>query len=121
MKVALDTEEYNGSLMEMRQDDRFINYLSLLDGEKTFKIEKVTAAQLPSRTGGKRLVPCATLSFNGKPCKKQWLITAKCNQSELCRRSKSNLPKNWVGLEVALYADPEVTFGPKKVGGIRIR
>jgi hypothetical protein len=122
-KVALDTDEYHGSLMEMRQDDRFINYLSLLDADITCKIERITAAQLPAKRGDnvKRLVPCAELSVNGKACKKKWLITAKCNQQELCRRSGSNKPQNWKGLEVTLYADADVTFGAKKVGGIRIR
>ena len=121
-KVALDTDEYHGSLMEMRSDDRFINYISLLDKDITVKIERITAAQLPAKGGsGKRLIPCAELSVGGKPCKKRWLITAKCNQLELCRRSNSNKPQNWKGIELTLYADPTVTFGPKKVGGIRIR
>lgn len=120
-RVSLDTDEYHGSLMEMRADDRFINYISLLDGEQTFTIGEVTAAQLPDRKGGKRLVPCASLLVNGKACKRKWLITAKVNQIELCRRSGSNKPQNWKGLEVTLYSDPEVTFGAKKVGGIRIR
>lgn len=120
-KVQLSEEEYHGSLMEMRQDDRFINFTTLLDGEQTFEIIEVSAAQLPARGGGKRLVPCARLKVGDKECKRRWLITAKCNQNELARRAKSNKPVNWKGLQVTLYSDPEVTFGSKQVGGIRIK
>ena len=32
-----------------------------------------------------------------------------------------NVEKNWIGARVVLYVDPNVFFGGKKVGGIRVR
>ena len=120
-RVQLNEEEFHGSLMEMRQDDRFLNFVSLLDQPTTFTIVGVSAAEMPAKGGTKRLIPCARLAVGGKECKRRWLITAKTNQMELCRRAGSNKPEKWIGLEVTLYSDPDVMFGAKKVGGIRIQ
>jgi hypothetical protein len=33
----------------------------------------------------------------------------------------TDIEKNWIGLRVVLYTDPNVSFGGKIVGGIRVR
>jgi hypothetical protein len=48
------------------------------------------------------------------------LVLNLANGAVLELITKSDLPDKWVGTRVRVYHDPDVEFGGKKVGGIRI-
>lgn len=116
-KVDID-DEFGGTLSQLRKDDRFINFVSLM-GQPPVKIriEKAGRAKLPR---GKEC-PVITFSVNGKEQSKRWLVTAKEVQNDIVRRAGTNSLSKWVGLEFEIYAEPNVTFGREKVGGVRIK
>jgi len=116
-QVDID-EDFNGTLAQLRKDDRFINFITLM-GQPPIKIriEKVAAGKLPR---GKEC-PIITFSVNGKTSPKRWIVTAKEVQTDIARRAGSGALAKWVGLEFEIYGDPDVSFGKEKVGGIRIK
>lgn len=81
------------------------------------KIEGVTIEEFPiPGTSKSEMQP--VLSFAGKH--KRLVIGAKTNRLKLKGKFGDHTSK-WKGGEITLYFDPEVTFGRKVVGGIRIR
>lgn len=114
--VNLTDAAFEKSLAQLRTDDRFINAVTLMGKTCAVEIVKVTIATLRGRE-----IPCAVLKDDkGNEWKRRWLITAKCVQNELARRSGTNKPNEWAGLRLTIYSDPDVRFGKEKVGGIRI-
>ena len=56
--------------------------------------------------------------FDGEP---KGLVLNNSNGETLLEMTGTDDPNEWKDVAVQLYIDPEVTFGKKKVGGIRIR
>jgi len=75
------------------------------------KEEEVTA---PGKGTETRLV----LYFDGL---KKGLVLNTANAEALEEMTGTDDYEKWSDIPVQLYADPDVTFGKKKVGGIRIR
>ena len=75
------------------------------------KEEEVTA---PGKGTEKRMV----LYFDGL---KKGLVLNTANAEALEEITGTDDYEKWSDLPVQLYTDPDVTFGQKKVGGIRIR
>jgi hypothetical protein len=75
------------------------------------KKEEVTA---PGKGTVKRLV----LYFDGL---KKGLVLNGVNGEALVEITGTEDSEKWSDVPVQLYTDPDVTFGNKKVGGIRIR
>ena len=75
------------------------------------KEEEVTA---PGKGTEKRMV----LYFDGL---KKGLVLNTANGEALEELTGTDDYEKWSDLPVQLYTDPDVTFGQKKVGGIRIR
>jgi hypothetical protein len=75
------------------------------------KEEEVTA---PGKGTETRLV----LYFDGL---KKGLVLNTANAEALEGMTGTDDYEKWSDIPVQLYADPDVTFGKKKVGGIRIR
>jgi hypothetical protein len=73
--------------------------------------EEVTA---PGKGTETRLV----LYFDGL---KKGLVLNTANAEALAEITGTDDYEKWSDIPVQLYADPDVTFGKKKVGGIRIR
>lgn len=49
------------------------------------------------------------------------LILNKVNINRLTQAFKSNDSDVWIGQEIVAYSDPDVEFGGKMVGGVRLR
>ena len=45
----------------------------------------------------------------------------KVNAEAIVEIAKTKIVEQWVGVQVCLYIDPNVMFGGKRVGGIRIK
>jgi hypothetical protein len=75
------------------------------------KEEEVTA---PGKGTETRLV----LYFDGL---KKGLVLNTANAEALAEITGTDDYEKWSDIPIQLYADPDVTFGKKKVGGIRIR
>jgi hypothetical protein len=52
---------------------------------------------------------------------KKGLVLNTANAEALLEITGTDDYENWSDIPILLYVDPEVTFGKKKVGGIRIR
>jgi len=75
------------------------------------KEEEVTA---PGKGTEKRLV----LYFDGV---KKGLVLNMANAEALAEITGTDDYEKWADTRVQLYVDPDVTYGGKKIGGIRIR
>jgi len=45
----------------------------------------------------------------------------KVNAEAIAEISKTKVIEQWVGVRVCLYVDPNVMFGGKRVGGVRVK
>ena len=52
---------------------------------------------------------------------KKGLVLNMANAEALAEITGTDDYEKWLDIPIQLYADPDVTFGKKKVGGIRIR
>jgi hypothetical protein len=48
------------------------------------------------------------------------LVLNGVNKDELVEKC-GKTPANWIGVAVGIYVDPDVMFGPNRVGGVRLR
>ena len=69
-------------------------------------------------TPGKGTEPKLVLYFDGL---KKGLVLNGVNGETLVEITGTDDSEKWSDVAVQLYTDPDVTFGNKKVGGIRIR
>src|SRR5215469_5197354 len=69
-------------------------------------------------TPGKGIETRMVLYFDGL---KKGLVLNTANGDALLEMTGTEDTEKWSDLPVQLYTDPDVTFGKKKVGGIRIR
>jgi hypothetical protein len=78
-------------------------------------IAKVRKADLRINDGTKRVKFVLHFPDIDKP-----MVLNATNKNELVRKLGKN-PANWIGAFVGIYVDPEVEFGGKTVGGLRLR
>jgi hypothetical protein len=79
------------------------------------RIKKVRKAELRVNDGTKRIKFVLHFENIDKP-----MPLNATNKNELVRKLGKN-PANWIGALVGIYVDPEVEFGGKTVGGLRLR
>lgn len=88
----------------------------------TLTIEKITLRDVRMTTGGtERKVTVHFQEMQKRPAadRKVWIVpkTAALQIAEL----HGSDPRAWPGKRVTLYHDEAVSFGPRRVGGIRVR
>ena len=67
---------------------------------------------------GKPAKPKIVLYFDGST---KGLVLNMANGDVLFDMTGFDDPAEWIGVTVELYADPDVSYAGKKVGGVRIR
>ena len=87
-------------------------------GEVAAEIEDVLIYDAVMFDGGRTERNVPTLKFKDK--QKQLVLRTSCNRKALVRMFSSNT-QLWRGKVIHIYFDPEVRFGGKTVGGIRIK
>ena len=101
----------------VRIDDFFGNYLKTEDINeeidvtiKEVKVEKVGREE----NADEKIVVYFDKFEKG-------LILNKVNGEALAEEADSRETEKWIGVKVCLYVDPNVLFGGKRVGGIRVK
>ena len=79
------------------------------------RIKKVRKAELRVNDGTKRVKFVLHFEDIDKP-----MVLNATNKNELVKKLGKN-PANWIGALVGIYVDPDVEFGGKTVGGLRLR
>jgi hypothetical protein len=79
------------------------------------RIAKVRKAELRVIDGTKRVKFVLHFEDIDKP-----MVLNATNKNELVKRLGRN-PAKWIGALVGIFVDPEVEFGGKTVGGLRLR
>lgn len=87
-------------------------------GDINVEIEDVLLYDEIAFDRGRKEKNVPTLKLKGKA--KQMVLRTSCNRKALVRMFGSDT-KNWRGKAIIIYHDPDVKFGGKCVGGIRIK
>lgn len=99
------------------QNKEFLGEYDFLPGEeKTVTIDIITTAEVTGDGGKKSEKPIMRFRENVKP-----LIVNTTNFKRLQKLFGSKYIEDWVGKQVTLYPDPDVTFGREVVGGVRVK
>ena len=87
-----------------------------IDEPKTWVIRDVEERSVPI-PGGQRKDKLVVF-FEGVD---KGLICNQTNGGVLAELSGFEDPSEWIGTEVTVYVDPNITYGGRKIGGIRLR
>lgn len=98
----------------------YIKSDELKDGEKTYVIAGV-AEDTVGQGADAETKPVATLEDVNTGEEKKFVIGNKVNWTSIVEITGEEDSDDWTGSKITLYRDPNITFGGKKVGGIRIK
>tara|TARA_S200002703_G_C3774566_1_gene238469 strand:- start:909 stop:1280 length:372 start_codon:yes stop_codon:yes gene_type:complete len=115
--ISFLDKPFEGDILANREDDRFIGTVHVV----TPRVCKITAIKTAILNREKKEFPYAVLEVNGKPCKRFWQIRCKAVQDAMIHITGETQTQKWVGAEIELYCDPDVTLMGETVGGVRVR
>lgn len=99
------------------QNKDYLGEYDFLPGEeKTVTIDIITTAEVTGDGGKKSEKPIMRFREAVKP-----LIVNTTNFKRLQKLFGSKYIEDWVGKQITLYPDPDVTFGREVVGGVRVK
>jgi hypothetical protein len=94
------------------------NYLKKEDFPSPVISHVTDALEKLIATPGKPPKPKIVLNFDGIT---KGLVLNMANGDVLFDMTGSEDPSEWIGTRVELYADPDVSYAGKRVGGVRLR
>ena len=101
--------------LESMYGSRFLSTADIGDRKVRTKILKVRKEELRRDDGTKRGRFVLSFEALDKP------LVVNATIKDLLVASLGRVPAKWVGASVGIFVDPNVTFGGKRVGGIRLR
>jgi hypothetical protein len=109
--------------VQVMYPSKYLKKEDLRGKDVTLTIDKVTLRNVRMTNGVReRKVICHFQEMDGRPEgeRKVWVLS-KTNAVTIAEIHSETNPHQWPGLKVTLYHEPEVMFGGKRVGGIRVR
>lgn len=101
--------------LDQAYGSKFLSAADIGNRKVRTKIVKVRKEELRGNDGTKRVR--FVLYFEGID---KGLVLNGVNKDRLVA-SHGKVPARWIGASVGIYVDPDVVFGGKKTGGIRLR
>jgi len=101
--------------LDQAYGSKFLSAADVSDRKIRSRITKVKKEALRGNDGTARVRFILYLECIDKP-----MVLNSTNMNELIGKLERN-PAKWMGAEVGIYVDPNVTYAGKRVGGLRLR
>jgi hypothetical protein len=116
-KSQIETDWIGQWDLYSKKDGKPIDVVLVIESVEPYQpLQRKTVKRADGSRGPERLNKFA-IAFVGQ--KKRW-ISGPSTQQVIAGIYGPDLRK-WIGKKIALYPDPNVTFGSTKVGGVRVR
>jgi hypothetical protein len=101
--------------LDLAYGSKYVGSIDLGDRKVRSRIQKVRKKELTDKDGRKRVKFILFHNSFDKP-----LVLNSTNKDELVK-ALGRTPAKWIGADVGVFVDPNVSFAGRRTGGIRLR